>query len=71
MSAVRKDTYVPRAQALCSGFCRLVQALPIAAAQAARMLLSREKMPGLLTAAGLAEPPVLLSQEVNLVWTWR
>ena len=69
MSAARKDTYVPRAQALCSGFCRLVQALPIAAAQAARMPLSRERIPGLLATAGLAEAPVLLSQEVNLVWT--
>ena len=39
------------------------------AAPAARMLLSRERIPGLLAAAGLAEAPVQLSQEMNPVWT--
>ena len=39
------------------------------AAPAARMLLRRDRIPGLLAAAGLAEAPVLLSQEMNPVWT--
>ena len=39
--------------------------------QAARVLLSRERRPGLLAEAGLPEAPVLLSLEMNPVWIWR
>ena len=51
------------AQAPCSDL------LSSAGAQAARVLLSRERRPGLLAAAGLPEAPVLLSLEMNPVWT--